>query len=132
MSERNEDGLSDFFMKSQFRDKRISAEKKRLWKFYKELTGSRGALARKLVDRAAAQLVMIEDLEAYVQENGYTEEYQNGENQSGKKQSSEMQTYLTLSQRYNATIKQLDDMLPPTACATANDALEEWKKNRGA
>jgi len=132
MGEPKGDGLSDFYVMSQTREKRISVEKKRLWRFYRQLTGSRGALARKLVDRAAVQLVMIEDLEAYVQKYGYTEEYQNGENQSGKKQSSEMQTYLTLSQRYNATIKQLDDMLPPAVGAVENDKLEEWQKNRGA
>jgi hypothetical protein len=108
----DESDLSGFYQTSQNREARISDEKKRLWKFYRKLTGHRKALAEKLVDRAAAQLVMMEDLELYIQENGYTEEYQNGENQSGKKQSSEMQTYLTLSQRYNQTIKQLDDMLP--------------------
>lgn len=116
-----DDYEGDFDSQPKEREVRISKEKRRLWKFYKELIGHRRALAEKLVDRASAQLVMMEDLERYIQEHGYTEEYQNGENQSGKKQSSEMQTYLTLSQRYNQTIKQLDDMLPCEATTKASD-----------
>ena len=97
---------------SAAREARISKEKKRLWQFYKKLSGHRKALAEKLVARASCQLVMIEDLELHIRENGYVEEYTNGANQRGKKQSSEMQVYVQLSRQYNQTLKQLDDMLP--------------------
>lgn len=90
---------------------RINAEKRRLWRNYENMTEARRALAEKLVDRAASQLIMVEDLEEYIQENGYTEEYQNGATQTGKKQSSEMQVYIAVSRQYNQTIKQLDDMI---------------------
>ena len=108
------------------RDDRILTEKKRLWEFYKKLSGHRRALAEKLIDRASNQLVMVEDLEEYVREHGYTEEYTNGKDQAGKKQSSEMQVYLQLSRQYNQTIKQLDDMLPADPVETKHDELAEF------
>lgn len=105
-------------------EKRISAEKRRLAKLYEELTGHRKELATKLIDRAANQLVMVEDLEQYLSEHGYTEEYQNGANQTGKKQSSEMQVYISVAKQYNQTIKQLDDMLDGQAPVSQNELID--------
>lgn len=113
-------------VKTSNKDGRINDEKKRLLKFYSKLSGHRKALSEKLVDRAANQLIMIEDLEEYIKNNGYVEEYTNGKDQSGKKQSSEMQVYIALSRQYNQTIKQLDDMLPVDPVETKHDSLAEF------
>ena len=53
----------------------------------------------------------LEDLQEEVNTYGTTEEYQNGPNQSGFKQSAALQAYNATVKNYNATIKTLAGIL---------------------
>jgi hypothetical protein len=93
-------------------DERIVDEYKRLREIYAKVTGGRLRLVLKLITRAAFMSAALSDLEDYLATHGYTETYQNGANQSGKKKSSEVEVYNTMVKNYSAIIRQLSDLLP--------------------
>ena len=93
-------------------DKRIVAEYKRLLAQFDELPDKHLAFAQKLISRAAFLAVTIDDLEAEIVKNGYTEEYQNGANQRGVKKSPAAELHVTYSKNLFAVMKQLADLLP--------------------
>ena len=93
-------------------DNDIIAEYKRLHKLFEDLPEKHLAIARKLLSRAAFLAVTLDRLEADVVENGYTEKYQNGENQSGIKKSSAAELHVTYSKNLVMVMKQLTDLLP--------------------
>ena len=47
-----------------------------------------------------------------IEKDGWTSEYQNGQNQWGTKKSPEAETYIALSKNYAAVIKQLTELVP--------------------
>ena len=61
----------------------------------------------------------LEILRAHITENGWSEEYKNGENQFGKKSSVEADAYIKIQKSYASTIKQLTDLLPEQTETTA-------------
>ena len=65
-----------------------------------------------LLKNAAFLSVTLEDLRQDINENGIKEQYQNGVNQAGFKDSVETKTYNSLLKTYISIIKQLSDMLP--------------------
>lgn len=70
---------------SMTKDDYIKAEIKRLKKIFANLTQDASAVAEKLIENAAFMAVSLTDLQRIINEKGYTEEYQNGENQFGTK-----------------------------------------------
>ena len=52
------------------------------------------------------------NLQAKLEKDGWTSEYQNGQNQWGTKKSPEAETYIALSKNYAAVIKQLTELVP--------------------
>lgn len=54
----------------------------------------------------------LDDLQAKLEKDGWTSEYQNGQNQWGTKKSPEAETYIALSKNYAAVIKQLTELVP--------------------
>ena len=56
--------------------------------------------------------VELTKLENYISIHGVSEEYQNGENQYGKKMSTEASAYNTMIKNYTSIIKQLCELLP--------------------
>ena len=66
-------------------DERVKDEYWRLRKCYSGISGNKLKIVLKLIARAAFMAVTLEDLEKYISEHGCTEEYQNGENQYGRK-----------------------------------------------
>ena len=56
--------------------------------------------------------IELDELQATIEQEGWTSEYQNGQNQWGTKKSPEAETYIALSKNYAATIKQLTDLVP--------------------
>ena len=65
-----------------------------------------------LVADAAFMAEQLEILRKHITENGWSEEYKNGENQFGKKSSVEADAYIKLQKSYASVIKQLTDLLP--------------------
>ena len=92
---------------------RIRKEKERLGEIFKDLDENKLKTCRALIDRAAFITVSLEDLEEQLNETGWVEEYQNGENQSGMKKAAAADVHISLTKNLNAIIKQLLDMVPP-------------------
>lgn len=89
----------------------IKGEYERLLKLFKTASKERLALARKLISRAAFLSVLLDDLERDIDENGYEQEYRNGEFQHGMKKSAAAELHVSYSKNLFAVMKQLSDML---------------------
>ena len=61
----------------------------------------------------------LEKLRLHITEHGWSEEYQNGANQFGKKSSVEADAYVKVQKSYASVIKQLTDLLPEQSETTA-------------
>ncbi len=92
-------------------DEAVIREYDRLIKLFKTAPREKLALARKLISRAAFLAVTIDELERDVSENGYEDEYQNGEFQKGKKKSAAAELHVTYSKNLFTVMKQLNEML---------------------
>ena len=57
--------------------------------------------------------MMLEQLEEKINTDGVTETYRNSETQYGTKQSSTLQSYISVAKVYASVIKTLSGMLPP-------------------
>lgn len=97
------------------KEDRIKAERAKLNAIYSKLENKTKKSVSSLVDEAAFMAASLYELREIINEKGYTEEYQNGENQRGTKKCSEVEIYIQLSKNYMAIIKQLTDLLPKDA-----------------
>lgn len=103
-------------------EQRIKSETKRLLKIFKDLDENKLHTVQTLICRVAFATVSLQDLEAQLARDGWVEAYQNGENQSGMKQSASAGVYLSLTKNLNAMVKQLVDLVPT---AQRKSKLEE-------
>lgn len=94
------------------KDEIISAERAKLDSIYKKLESKTKKSVDSLVNEAAFMAASLYELRQIINAKGYTEEYQNGENQRGTKKCSEVEIYIQLSKNYMSVIKQLTDLLP--------------------
>ncbi len=97
---------------------RINREKKRLLEIFKDLEPNKLKTCQALIDRAAFITISLQDLEEQLNETGWVEEYQNGENQSGRKKAAAADVHISLTKNLNAIIKQLLDLVPPAQRAS--------------
>lgn len=102
---------------------RIQREKERLLYLFKDLETNKRKTCLALIDRAAFITVSLEDLEEQLNETGWTEYYQNGENQSGYKKAAAADCHISLTKNLNTIIKQLLDLVPPAQKASRLEAL---------
>ncbi len=93
-------------------EKRIKQEKNRLNRFYKDLQGDKKGIAAGLIERAAFMRVQCQDLEAFLNENGWTEPFSQGNQEPYDRARPQGQMYNTLNSNYQKIIKQLEAMLP--------------------
>lgn len=108
--------------------RRISQEIKRLKAIYKDLPEEKLIMAMHLIERVAFQLVTLEDLEEEINRTGFLEAYQNGDKQTGIKQSAALQAYNSLYKNYAATLKELTAILPERRAVSR---LDEFIKANG-
>ena len=106
-------------------NKAIRAEYERLMTLFKTAPKEKLALARKLISRAAFLSVALDDIEKDISENGYEQEYQNGENQRGMKKSAAAELHVSYSKNLCAVMKQLNDMLDIKSSG-GGDSFEEF------
>lgn len=99
-------------------------ELRKLKRISKSLPEDRRKVAEGLLADAAFMAEQLEQLRNDITENGWSEEYQNGANQHGRKQRVEADMYIKLQKGYTSIIKQLFDQLPKEA--KTNDDLVEW------
>ena len=114
------------------KDSRISAEKRRLTKLYKNMEKNKKAIAAGLIERAAFMRIECEDLELYLSENGWTEQFQQSPNcPPYDRARPQGQAYQTLNKNYQSIIKQLDSMLPATKeAAPKDDGFDSFVQGR--
>lgn len=98
--------------KKRSRARFIKLEVERISNMFENMSPERKELARPLIENAAFLSVTLEELRQDINENGIKEQYQNGVNQAGFKDSVETKTYNSLLKTYISIIKQLSDMLP--------------------
>jgi len=99
-------------------------EKKKLDGIIKGIPEDKKKLVEGLIADASFMAEQLEVLRAYIAENGWSESYQNGANQFGKKTSVEADMYVKVQKNYSSIIRQLTDYLPD------NKATEEDEKRK--
>ena len=95
------------------KEERIKKELNRLKRIYRVLTPNKLAIVTPLLENAAFMKVTLEDLQKIINDNGCSDEYQNGANQFGKKASADLQAYNSLIKNYNTVSDRLEKLLPP-------------------
>ena len=93
--------------------KRIKKERTRLTKLFADLDENKRKTCEALIDRAAFITVSLQELEAQLNETGWVETYQNGENQYGMKKAAAADVHISLTKNLNAIMKQLLELVPP-------------------
>ena len=97
------------------KDKRIKKEENRLKKIYKNIEDKKKDTAIGLIQRLAYLRVTLEDFEKDLDENGFTELFQQGEKQSPYERKRPVaDLYNTMNTAYQKGLKQLTDLLPKT------------------
>ena len=80
-----------------------------------------------MVSPLIENLVFIEfqlkELQEIIKKDGFTDEYQNGNNQYGKKQSANVQSYNALVKSYNMISQRLEGMLPKVTKTSKLDEM---------
>lgn len=108
----------------------IKAEKSKLNGIYSKMETKTKKSISSLIDEAAFMAASLYELRRIINEKGYTEEYQNGENQKGTKKCSEVEIYIQLSKNYMSIIKQLTDLLPKGKPDDTADGFENFVNER--
>ena len=113
------------------KETRIKNEKARLEKLYDEMEPSKKSLAAGLIERAAFMRVECEDLEADLQANGWTEQFQQAKGMDPYDRARPQgQAYQSLNSNYQKIIKQLDAMLPGNSGGTGSDGFDAFIAGR--
>ena len=99
-------------MEDLTKEQKIIKEERKLTKLYKNLPKNKQILVKGLIQNAAFMKVTMDELQEIINREGCVEEYQHGANQSGKKATTESQTYNTMIKNYSNIILNLDKMLP--------------------
>lgn len=95
------------------KEKRIRKELNRISRYFDDVAENQRAIVAPLLQNAAFMKVTLEDLQEEINANGPTDEYKNGNNQFGVKQSATLQSYNALIKNYASVIKTLSQQLPP-------------------
>ena len=99
--------------RTKTKDERIRGEKSRLNRIYKDIDKNKKKLAAGLIERAAFMRIECEDLEEFLIENGWTEQFQQSEKlEPYDRARPQGQAYQQLNANYQKVIKQLDALLP--------------------
>ena len=111
-------------MEAKERKSLTTKEKKKLTKIFEQvLDADEMAKAAGLIENASFMRIALRELQGDLQAYGYIERYQNGENQSGLKDSSYLRAYNNLLKSYNTTMKQLLS-LAPSARGDVDDGFD--------
>ncbi|MCH4205181.1 MAG: hypothetical protein LKF53_02155 [Solobacterium sp.] len=102
----------------------VSAEVKRLSSLFEHIDNDHKSLCQDLIQNAAFMSVSLRTLQDDIKINGWVEEYQNGEFQSGRKPSSTANVYNKLISNYNMVIKQLIALLPDSEKENAEKSVD--------
>lgn len=110
------------------KEKSIQKEKKKLKELIKTLPEEIQKANEPLIENLAFTIVMISDLKQEILTSGVREEYQNGENQKGYKESTYVKTYNTMIKNYITMMKTLNSILQNIDIDN-EDELEEFRNS---
>ena len=112
-------------------DKRVAATAKKMLKALGEIDENQLDIVKSLVEEAAFMRVTLQNLRTAISGGGVIDTYQNGENQSGRKKSAEVDIYNTMIKNYNATVKQILDVVSKQpGRGDVSDGFEEFTAMR--
>ena len=100
-------------------DKRL-AEVREL---YADLSEDKMTLVSPLIENLVFIEFQLKELQEIIKKDGFTDEYQNGNNQYGKKQSANVQSYNALVKSYNMISQRLEGMLPKVTKTSKLDEM---------
>lgn len=103
------------------KDKRIKKELSKLKNIYKNLDKNTQKVTEKLINNASFLAIVLEELQEHIRINGVKEQYKNGKDQYGYKQSVEADLYNKYLKNYMGIIKQLTDLLHKEIAAKDDD-----------
>lgn len=114
------------------KDKRIKKEENRLKKIYKNIEDKKKDTAIGLIQRLAYLRVTLEDFEKDLDENGFTELFQQGDKQSPYERKRPVaDLYNTMNTAYQKGIKQLTDLLPKEIkVSDEDDGFEDFVNSK--
>lgn len=92
---------------------KVKREKNRLRAVFRDLDKNKLKAVEKLIETAAFMAVSLEELQKQINDEGFTSEYQNGENQFGTKKSPAVEIHLAMTKNFTTAIKQLAELAPP-------------------
>lgn len=114
-------------------DEKAKAKKKRISeynKIFKDLSLEKKKLIKKAIEQAVHMEFQLDELQTALEKVGFVEEYQNGNNQYGKKESTESKAYNQLMKNYTAVVKILLAELPRTTPVDEDDEFKEFLMKR--
>jgi len=109
------------------KERAVKKELKRLEEIFSCLERNKFETMRGLIQTVAYLSVSARELEKIINENGYLEEYQNGEKQKGVKQSEYVKIYTAYCKQLVSAIKTLVAEAPP---AKKKSLLNELKNEK--
>lgn len=95
------------------KETKIKREEARLRRIYEKLDKNQKKVIDTLIKRAAFYTVSLAELESIINLEGYESKYQNGENQSGTKQSESVKSQIAMARNLTAIVRQLTELTPP-------------------
>lgn len=112
------------------REKRIDAERKRLNTLFKNIDKRKRNVVQGLIERAAFMRVSLADLEEDINENGFVEQFSQGNQEPYERKRPAADQYNTMSTNYSKVIKQLSDLLPKEVGGISDDGFESFVNGR--
>ncbi len=107
------EGGQDQNMADLSKEARIKNEKIRLKKIFKNIDENKFNTLEGVMDKAAFMRIMLDEMEKQIIDQGWDDEYQNGETQKGTKASPAAQLHLSMTKNYLAAMKLLVESAPP-------------------
>ncbi len=99
---------------------------KQLTEIFQGVAADKMEVVMPTIQRLAKMEMYLVDLEQQIDEVGFVEVYQNGENQKGTKESTASRSYSTVVKNYNQLVRTLLALLPETEQQEASDGFEEF------
>lgn len=99
-------------MDEKTKKKKINEELSRISVYFENVPLNKKEVVKPLLQNASFMKVTLEELQDLINRDGVIDEYQNGANQHGTKQSATLQSYNSLVKNYASVIKALWSLLP--------------------
>ena len=108
------------------REERIGREERRLLRLFRDVEETRKKTVLGLIRRAAFMRISLEDLEEEINENGFTEEFSQGNQEPYMRERPVAKVYNALNGGYQKICKQLTDLLPKEERDKGGDAFDDF------